>query len=137
MNYEQYFIKGARTNGEPYLFLHQETPDELRDLVQSIHFDHFFGCLSNDWIYQIIYESLAFPDEEPEADIYNHELTQWLADWGNQFAIEYCNEAIEVMGCGVSDNIIGFISNGQLLAKQRIYDAVQEFINEHGESNDQ
>jgi hypothetical protein len=91
--------------------------------------------MPNDWVYSMILE--AFEDLEEngstencnvEADIYNNDLAKWFYENCNAYAHEYCNEGIELMGC--ETDILKMISHGQYVAKNNIYEAVENFIDE-------
>lgn len=141
MDYRQYFIEKERTDGTKYTYLKDGAPNELDDLIHDIHYQHFFKCLPNNWIYETIhlaFEELNLDSLENitiEADIWNHELTKWLYDNCNTFAHEYCNEFLQEIyeGERYKRDLLQIISGGQRMAKERIYQAVNEWLEERKE----
>lgn len=139
MKYSQYFevAKRADTNRE-FIRLKDDKPKELVDLIAKIHQRLFYGALPNDWIYSVILEAFEALEENDlddctiEADIYNHDLLNWLYENGNTFAIQYCNDYLEEFG-NRSNDIVQYISGGQWLSKDRIYTYVNDFILETSE----
>lgn len=137
MTYTNYFKTKTRPNGGDFICLADDAPETLSDLVRSIHTAHFFGCMSNDWVYAKIAEAFDLADsgedlessEMAEADIYNHDLTKWLHENCNAYANEYCEQAIEEFGCS---KLIEIIGTGQFLAIQNIHHAVARFLQESG-----
>lgn len=130
--YAQFFETAKRvTNDEDFIRLNLAAPQKLHDLIKDIHFDHFDGCLPNDWIYQIAleaFEALENDDLEDitiESDIYNQDLAKWLL---NPFADEYCQEAQEEGLLPAFAGIYTIIGSGQILAKERIYHTVNAFL---------
>jgi hypothetical protein len=130
-DYEQFFTMSIRTDGNEFIKLKDEAPEDLRYLVRQIHFDLFGGCLPNDWVYDTIHS--AFNDLQHEnldnltlePDAYYSKLYKWF---GEPFAHQYCNEAIDEIG--PFKNIYDAIGHGQYLAIERIYGQVNQFINE-------
>ena len=136
MDYSQYFeTKTRKSTQEPFVCLKDEAPQELKDFVQQVHFNHFYKCLPSDWIYSAIWEAfdnLSMDDIDDitiEADPYYSELYKWF---GEPFANEFCTECIEE---GLIDpkNVYQIIASGQWLAKERIYHAVNDFIQQQKE----
>ena len=136
--YSDYFEAKTRVNGEGFICLKDDAPNELRQLMLDIHVDHFFGALPNDWIYSIIFEAFEVlqdldleKDEYPiESDIWNTDLFKWLCDYGNSFAAEYCNQFIADFVGNPEAHITTIISQGQYGAKFNIYHSVAEFLKE-------
>jgi hypothetical protein len=136
--YAKHFEKAQRNNGVSFIKRKEDAPEDLEDLIREIHFDHFGGCLSNDWIYATILE--AFEDLENddlenitiEADPYHTQLYKWL---GEPFADELCQEAIDE-GLSTGKGIYETIAVGQWLAKDRIYHAVNDFIQGEDEAEE-
>lgn len=133
-DYTQYFVKGIRTNGEKYTYL-ENAPVELQDLVRSIHYDHFYRCFPNDWIYEQIFyalQSLEADDLEDiniEADAYNSDLAKWFYDNCNQYANELTAEVIEEFGAD-HKSAIDLLMLAQHEAINRIYQSVNDFLKE-------
>ncbi len=121
--YYKYFQSATRVNGDEFFKLSDDAPQDLQDLVQSIH----FGALPNDWVYQVIMEAFEelsdndLDDINMESDPYYHDLYKWF---GQPFAHALCNEVM-IVGFKNIYEIIGF---AQQQAKQRIYEAVNEYI---------
>ena len=139
-NYANYFTWGKRKDEKDYCYLADGRPEELQDFVRSVHFDHFGGCLPNDWIYEqlaLAFDELSKDDLEDiaiEADPYYRDLANWLQE---PFAHEYCNEMLEEL-CEnpkqwTQQDIYTIIGYAQWLAKDRIYHAVNDWI--HQEEN--
>jgi hypothetical protein len=137
MKYGDFFEIAKRADCE-FFRLKEDTPEGLRDLIRSIRFDHFGGCLPNDWIYEQISHAFDYfergedlDDFVVEADCYNSELYRWF---GEPFASDCCYEYQEEFGedlAGVA--VYSMIASGQWLAKDRIYRAVSEFLKSVGE----
>lgn len=134
MKYSQFFeTKNNRTENKLFTCCTDNTPDSLKALIQAIHSDFFGNCLPNDWIYQTIREAFEALEEDElenctiESDIYNSELTLWLHENGNAFAIEACEEAMEALP-NKPYTLLKIIGEAQFLAKHRIYHAVNDFM---------
>lgn len=129
--YSQYFETAKRINGDEFIRLTENVPKSLRNLIYNIHLHSFGGCLPNDWIYKIILEAFeeleidSLEDINIEADPYNNDLANWLL---NPFSSEYCQEAQEEGFVSDKSTIYERIGYGQELAKQRIYDTVNNFL---------
>lgn len=133
MKYSQYFITKPREDGVYFTLLREDRPEELQDFVRAVHMKHFGGCLPNDWIYETISHAFNQLEENKlencciEADFYNSNLYKWL---GEPFAQEYCNEVIQEDLIPKEKDIYSLISCAQYLAKERIYQAVNDFLKE-------
>lgn len=133
MKFSKYFTKINLQSGEERVILTEGAPEKLGALIHRIHKEHFFDCWPNDWIYKTIREAFIDVEDDacdPEADIYTSDLLDWLKDNGNAYAIEYCNDVNNVMELS---NIIEIVQNGQRIAKECVYEEVQNFID--GEAN--
>ena len=132
--YTQYFTTKTRTsNKEKFIALVEDSPADLQDLVRDIHMNYFNGCLTNDWIFEIIYEAFEELEVDELDDItIETDAESKCAKWfyNNYFASDCCDEYIEEFGHEFIDTST-LISDGQWLAKNRIYDAVNDFINEN------
>lgn len=130
--YNTYFIAAEAHNGKIFYKLNDEAPEALRDFVKAVHFDYFDGCWPNDWIYENIldaFEALEYDTIDNciiEADIYTSDLMQWMQQ---PFASTYVDEAKAEFG--KTENIEKQIGQGQWLARDRIYNAVNHFIEEN------
>jgi hypothetical protein len=131
-DYHEYFIQKTRTDGKPFFCLVDGAPEDLSELIRSIHRDEFGDCMPNDWIYEIIYnafEDLSGQDLEDiniEPDCYNKDLIEWFM---NPYGDWICNDARQEYGCE-NLGILEQISCGQEYAKRMIYNTVNNFINE-------
>lgn len=145
MDYTKYFERVRRPNGIKFVKLTNDAPENLRDLINTIHKKHFCNCLPNDWIYEVIHDAFddfnfnLLEDITIEANIYNHDLAYWFYNNCNQYAHEYCNEWLE--DCYYKDlniDMIEIIRKAQEVAKIRIYCLVNDFIQQQKEvKNDQ
>ena len=135
LKYTDYFCLKNRENSN-IVCLNQNAPQELKDLVKDIHFDHFDRALPNDWIYSIIGEAFdalandSIEDITVEADMHYHDLLAWLQ---NSFAADYCDEVREDGLTNLETTFYEMVGMAQYMAKRRIYEAVDAFINEQGE----
>lgn len=127
MDYIEYFERGVRKDtGQPYYFLKEEAPEDLKELIYEIHKD--FDSLPNDWIYEQIreaFQDLKMDDLDNcliEADVYDNDLYKWL---GEPFADGLCNECLE---SGNIKSIWSVVAVAQYLCKKQIYEAVDAFI---------
>ncbi len=136
MDYAAYFVTRKRQDGTEYVSYAEGAPEELKEFVRRIHMDHFYGALPNDWIYKVIaeaFEGLANDDIDNvtiEADIYTHDLLCWLYENGQSFALQYCAEWLDQFSDNQGLDIAKQIEGGQWLAKNTIYIAVHEFLEE-------
>ncbi len=127
-NYSEYFETRKR-NDKNFVCCKDEVPQELKDLIRDIHMNHFSGALPNDWIYRVIMEAFEELETEKlddisiEADCYYGQLYEWF---GNPYAHEYCNEAIECDS--PAKDIYAIISLAQYLSKRNIYESVNQFM---------
>lgn len=136
--YAQYFKTAKRTDGTVFVNKTHDAPEDLIELIRSIHKDYFFDSIPNDWIYDQIYEAFCelseydIEDLALDPDIYNSQLYKWF---GNSYADQYCAEYAEEIGFNQPKNIWDQIRGGQWLAKDRIYRAVSDFINQEPMEN--
>ncbi len=136
-NYFTQIAQITEIDNKPRTICRDDCPQEVRDLIMNIHFDHFFGCLPNDWIYTTIAEAFSDLENDPienitiQADIWNSDLTEWLNDNCGAFSQAYCNEVME--DAPGYDNIINILSDAQHRAKERIYYSVSDFLTEEKE----
>jgi hypothetical protein len=131
--YSQYFVSAQRADESSFIKLKEVAPEELRDFIRNLHFDHF-GCLPNDWIYDVV--DSAFSELENsendidritiEPDPYDYDLKIWFL---NPFANAFCEEYKATLSD--STTIMEWIAGGQWLAKDTIYRAVSEFLNKN------
>jgi hypothetical protein len=135
IDYTIYFTEGTRIDGTKFVKLVDNAPIKLQELIKEIHINKFRDCMPNDWIYGTILEAFSdlkndsLEDITIEADSYNADLLEWL---GNSYSEELCNEAIEEE-IWDRKNIYNLISSGQSIAKELIYNSVNEFMQEDEE----
>lgn len=129
MKYSEMFIKKERADGTKFMVF--EGSEYIQDFIHDIHRDYFFDCWPNDWIYSIIAEAFDALEKDSiencnfDADPYYNDLINWLKE---PYAQEYVNEVLEECG-GI--NLTDIISDAQSNAIKNIYYAVDEFITEH------
>lgn len=126
-----------RENGAEFITLTDDAPDWAEDVIRTAHGD----LMPDDWRYRFIEDAcqaiIEHEDdrdsayESLEADVYYHELLQWLAS--NLSRIGYCDDAAQDFG--ISDgSIINIIQWGQLSEKQEtfnlLYDALEALATE-------
>ena len=137
MDYRQYFVVKERRDGTTFTCLIDNAPVELTNLIHDIHREHFFHCMPIDWFYKTIRNAFEELHVDPieditiESDPYNFQLTKWLHENCDTFANEYCTEWLE--DCcliGSKLDMMAIISGAQQLAKERIYHAVNDWIQE-------
>lgn len=143
MNYTQYYETRKRDNDDYFTCLKDGIPDSmdtlLSDLHHSVHKDLFDGCFPNDWIYMQIHSAFEALEEgrdldsirsELEPDCYTSDLIEWSR---NPWAQSYIDEAMQEMGAKSFDQAIGW---GQVIAMERIYSMVNEFIEEQANNEE-
>jgi len=137
--YSEYFTHKKRNDGLDFICLVDGAPQELEKLMYSIHKDHFDYTLPDDWIYENVYdafEALETGDDfdsvlqSLEPDIYNVDLCEWLKCG---FAQGYCNESLEE---SEHKNIMQAVQAGNYRAKEVIYFAVRDFLDDQKEVKD-
>jgi hypothetical protein len=137
MKFSQYFTTVTReVDDREIVKCIDNAPQALRDFIREVH-GEFDDCLPSDWIYEQIFyyfELLEENDNEIdnisiEADVYNHELIEWLKQ---PFAIGLCDDVLEEKFCD-EKSLISTISMGQYIAKDTICRLVHEFIKQQGE----
>lgn len=130
MDYTKYFTRKIRKHtGLDFVCLTDDAPQELSQLIQDIHFDHFDACFPSDWIYETTYE--AFEDLSEDdidhvtigSDWSDRDLYSWL---GESFAHGYVNKILELEGR--QHDLYEIIAQAQYNAKYNIYHAVNDFI---------
>uniref|UniRef100_A0A6M3L8T5 Uncharacterized protein n=1 Tax=viral metagenome TaxID=1070528 RepID=A0A6M3L8T5_9ZZZZ len=105
---------------------YQELSDVMRDLNLSQNFVYkmVISCLNSvieaNGNLETINENL---NDYTEEDTYNYELIEWFGE--NVFHICYCDDALTEHE---STNIIAIIGNGQRIAKQDVFLAVMQLI---------
>lgn len=137
----EYFGTITRLSGDIIYCLKDDAPPVMREFLWDIHRLHFGQCPPNDWIYETVFHAFCDLYESDnniehttiEADVYNHDLIEWLKE---PYALEYCERWAEEAEDNARD-IIKQISSGQWLAKDMIYREVHEFINKNAEQYNQ
>lgn len=110
-----------------------DCPALLQDFVYRVHKEYFEGCLPNDWIYETIHNAFLelanddLDDIHLEADPYYSQLYEWF---GNPYADSYCEQVMADGFCETKKGIYDVIGWAQWQAKQAIYTAVNEFMQE-------
>lgn len=135
MKYNDYFITKTRQDEKRFICLKDNPPAELYNLVSEIHEHFFFNALPNDWIYATIFEAFEAIELDGEnynvnADVYTYDLNKWTQ---NSFSHEYLNEALEKHRY---KDFYDLIMDAQVIAKNRIYSAVELFLEEHKEEKE-
>lgn len=122
--FEQHQRAQPLPGGDPDIFWTLKTyrPVWLKDLSRAVHDDGHF--LPDDFKYQTMVDVLNALSEgqEPddlnlEADIYNHDLLQWLASHLERAG--YVDEAVENYGHS-DQGVLGDIRQGQWYEKNEI-----------------
>jgi len=132
MEYSQFFEKKNKTIDDREFFcLMSDSPEELQELVREINLEIGSG-FPNDWIYGVISEAFCALENDDledcliESDLYNKDLIEWLH---NSFALELCEETREQTYLPKM-TIIDLISRAQNDCKCKIYEAVDDFMQE-------
>lgn len=140
-DYAKYFQTKRRiSTQEKFRCLTDDAPVALVQLVRDIHFDHFDGCLPNDWIYETIdhaFDALLRDDIDDcciDADDYTSDLIRWLQ---NPFAFGYCDEALAGLEGAKDLTLNNIIQIAQWEAKDVIYRTVNDFIQEENEQTEE
>lgn len=138
--YTQHFeIRKRQVDGKEFSCLKDDAPLDLIDLVRNIHINYFYECWPNDWIYGTIHAAFDALEQDDidnitiDPDIYNAQVYLWLLENGNAYASAYCNDYMDEFGDDVH-NITKMISGGQWLAMDKIYHAVNEYMQEQKET---
>jgi len=139
--YFEYRNRAGEKQDSRFVGKTDDAPDELADLIRDVHFDHFDGALPNDWIYREILDAFETLEENGndienccfDSDPYYSDLYRWF---NNGFADEYCNEVLEGGILGEPKDIWAIIGAAQHFARERIYRAVSEFLEEQENKED-
>lgn len=127
--------KKERDNKSEYWVIEKSEP-WITDVCREAHDNG--NIFPDDFRYAFIVEALsAICDhddidqarESIEADIYNNELTAWLASRLDRSS--YCDQAKDEFG--VNSDIIANLSFGQLLEKWEVFDQVYSALNNYAE----
>lgn len=128
--YRKHFSSKKRDNGEWFYYLSEDAPDDLRELIYEIHCN-FSGYTSpNDWIYATIFDAFNDLNNDDidsiiiEADPYYSYLISWLS---NSFASYMCDEYLKEFSSHQA-TFYSIVEGAQCMAKDRIYHAVNDFI---------
>lgn len=128
--YYQSFELKTRKNGERFYCVKDDCKDDqLTELIRTAHGD----MMPDDYKYQYIHDALEAISEQsnddndysPEPDIYTRDLLKWVSS--NLTRTDYCNQAIEELGCTSFDSILTF---GQILERQEVYQSVYQSLTE-------
>jgi hypothetical protein len=135
----------TRTNGNKFCKFecgdNEPAAKACQRLALAAHGDG--EMLPDDWRYAFINEALNaiadssgnFEELEMEADIYNHELTEWLGSHGQRPS--YCDEAVRDGLVSADADMIARISAGQYLEKHEVLDAVLAYLREEAEAEEE
>jgi len=138
--YTKYFeVRKKQYDGTEFSCLNDKAPQVLCDFVRDVHRRHFYDIWPNDWIFATIHQ--AFDDLEENSleditidpDMYNNQLYKWLHENGNAFASAYCDEYMQEFGLETYD-LNKILTGGQWLAKDKIYNLVNQFMQEQKET---
>lgn len=125
------FETKTRDNGDEFLCLKSDKPEELRDLVRAAHGSH----LPNDWSFRFIVNALdaisnvsgddaydAISSIEPS--IYTSDLTAWLAS--SNARVEYLTDVLQDGNYSPTSSITGFdlLQEAQLRERREVFDSV-------------
>lgn len=117
--------------------LKEGRPEQLQAIVYESH----DGMMPDDFKYEFAYEAFAAlaEDEDPddardsiEADVYNSELTRWLAS--NPGRGCYVDQAVEEWGW--PENIFLALQQGQVFEKREVFDIILRQLEELAEETE-
>ena len=115
-------------NGKTITVTKDDKPEWVVDVIHAAH----GNLLPDDWTYEVVgevAELLADGDDDSdiEADIYTHDLLQWLAEYPNaaDAVDEWYDETGEPRGA-----LIEQLQQGQYKAKRDIFYAVESALEE-------
>ncbi len=123
----KWFELAERKEGETYHRRKDNAPEWVRDMTHEAH----GSMLPDDWRYQFIVEALCAleadgEDATLEADIYTHDLTNWLGSRADR--IGYVDEALENGLVGTESGIVPILQLGQWTEKDEVLSLVREFL---------
>lgn len=139
-----HLVEKKRPNGEAYLFLKDESPQWMKDLIRAAHTDPSSGdlMLADDWRYRFIDDVIdkiadssgdaEEMDEEVrdciEPDVYTNDLFSWASS--NLLRRGYCNEALEeAQDNGIRINYIDeLLMDAQMRERYKVYYSIKEFL---------
>ena len=130
-HYDSFFEIRTRDNGESFVCLKEDRPDELRDLIQEAH----QGKFPDDWTYQKSRDILChigegYDPSEIEPDCYTHELIDWLK--GNTHLFD---EALEESGLKDFTSIAQYAQSTEINNMTSIIEyELERILNEQEES---
>lgn len=126
-HFRQFFEQIERKENEQIWIVKDGSPKYIQNMCHSAHGDMF----PDDWRYEFIVEALNVlsdnddPDDiNLEADIYTHDLLQWLSSRLDRTS--YVDEAIE--NYGKQETIVNDIAIGQLTEKEEVLASVRSYL---------
>ena len=122
------FERRHREADDSHFFARKDdAPEWIQDMCRDSHGDSW----PDDTIYQFIIESLDaladsdYPEDAYlEADVYTHDLLEWLASSNTR--VGYCDEAMSEFG--TTGSILAIIALGQYTEKREVLDSVRSFL---------
>jgi hypothetical protein len=118
-----FLTTGKRDNGETFVKQREHAPDWVDQVCREAHGD----MLPDDYRYSFIQEALeaivnsdSLDDAEIEADIYTHDLINWLGSTNSRYC--YVDDARSEFGH--ADSVIDEIRQGQLMEKREVLDTI-------------
>ena len=131
----KWFEHKTRNDGQEFWSIKDGAPDWIQPMAHAAHGD----MMPDDWRYEFIVDMLReienasdLDDITVEPDIYNTELTRWLASHLDR--IGYCDEAMAEMG-DVKDTVT-LLQWGQIREKEEVLSLLKEFLAERGDQSD-
>jgi hypothetical protein len=133
-----WFATGERDDGSRYVYLKDEAPSWIGDLVYEAHGGLF---LPDDWRYECIQDALyAIADggDEDEhefadrVDVYTGDLLAWVASNLNRPG--YCDEAQSEGIAEEGIDVIRLITLGQYMERREVYGLTYRALVDHAET---
>lgn len=133
------FEKRTRDNGREFWALKDGKPEWMQEMCHEAH----GGMLPDDWKYQFVLEAVVAlseaddPDDvQLEADVYNHELLQWLASHLERAG--YVDEAVQSYGIESKGfDLMQVIALGQLHEKEEVLGIVRSYLERRAEESEE
>jgi hypothetical protein len=130
-----------RSNGNKFVKFECGDDKPAEERCRALALDAHSDMLPDDWRYGFICEALSaicdasnLDEIELEADIYNHELTEWVGSHGHRPS--YCDDAVSEGLCDGSD-MINTLQCGQYMEKREVLGAVLAYLRNEAEEEEQ